>query len=112
MDWAFAVACENGYIDIFKFLIENKVDVHEGNDYPLMLASYGGHIEMVKILLKMGANVHRNNNLVFGWAVDNEEVSAKTQLNIVKLLKLYAKKPIERNSNIKKFKKYIYDQTS
>jgi ankyrin repeat protein len=60
---ALLVACEKGYIDIVKELLNASTPV---NGYtvisPLHVAAYWGHIEIVKLLVENGADINDKRN--------------------------------------------------
>lgn len=54
-DSPLSLACDGGYLDIVKMLLEKNADASqcaENGEYPLYLACSGGHIEFVKLLLE------------------------------------------------------------
>ena len=53
---------ENGHLEVVKYLVENKANIHAKNDYALRLASGNGHLEVVKYLVENGANIHAKND--------------------------------------------------
>lgn len=58
-------ACENGYLDVVKNLLEknNNVNIrNKDNNTPLIHACFGGHYEITKLLLDNGALVNVHNN--------------------------------------------------
>ena len=52
----------NGYLEIVKFLVENRANIHADDDDALRLASGVGHLEVVKYLVEHGANIHAEND--------------------------------------------------
>ena len=54
------IACEKGYLDIVKMLVEVGGDVNVNDGEPLMQASFRGYIEIVKYLLDNGANPYKS----------------------------------------------------
>ena len=53
--------CENGHLEIVKYLVENGANINEKNkdgDTPLICASINGHLEIVKYLCQNGDNVN------------------------------------------------------
>lgn len=55
------IACEKGYLDIVKFLIENGADVNakdKGGNPPLICAAMFNSIYIVKLLIENGADIN------------------------------------------------------
>lgn len=55
---ALVSACEEGYTELVKLLLEKGADIHTEESNSLRRASKHGHIEIVKLLLENGANIH------------------------------------------------------
>jgi len=68
-------------LEVIKELVNEGVNVHVNDDYPLRWASNNGHLEIVKYLVSVGAKVHDCNDAAIRWA------DAKGYLEIVKYLK-------------------------
>jgi hypothetical protein len=60
-DYELLRACENGYLDVVKYCIENGADVHVEDDHALIWSAYRGNLEVVKCLVEYGADIHANN---------------------------------------------------
>ncbi len=82
-------ACNNGRLDIFKFLLNEavrlniKIDIHKKHDMMLCYACLGGHIDVVKFILEYTKNETteiRITDELFVWPC------ATGKLEIVKLL--------------------------
>jgi len=82
-DWPLKNACDNGYYEITKLLIDNGANVHHFSDYALRHASFHGYYKIVKLLLDAGADVHAANDEPLRWA------RGERHTEIVKLLKQY-----------------------
>jgi ankyrin repeat protein len=52
----FSNMCRFGKLEMVKNLLSEGADVHEGDDYPLRIASCYGHLDVIKLLLAHGAN--------------------------------------------------------
>jgi ankyrin repeat protein len=59
---AVQLASQNGHIDMVKYLISQGADINAGGNHVVSLASWGGHLEMVKFLVSQGANVNASDN--------------------------------------------------
>ena len=55
-------ASKNGHLEVVKYLVENKANIHAQNDEALRLASENGHLEVVKYLVENKANIHAQND--------------------------------------------------
>lgn len=80
-------ASEFGHIDIVKYLISEKANVHVRNDSPLQIAAEKGHIDIVKYLIKSNAKINANNNVALRSAarhghIDIVEYLVKKGANI------------------------------
>ena len=56
----FELACENNYISIAKYLLNNGANIEYNNGRPLRIACVNDHIDVVKFLVKNGASVNNN----------------------------------------------------
>ena len=61
-DYAVRYACENGHLDVVKYLVEFGADIHTNDNYAVKWASKNGHLDVVKYLVKLGANIHANDD--------------------------------------------------
>lgn len=77
---AFQMACQNGYLDTVKFLLEQKALPHEYNEQAFRMASANGHLEVVKCLLNKRVDLNANHDEAFRAAVQNGH------LDVVQLL--------------------------
>jgi len=80
-------ACENGYLDIVKYLVEHDANIHAWNDLALRQACHNGHFSIVKYLVEEGANIHAENDSALRFS------SERGHLDIVKYL-------VEEGANI------------
>lgn len=55
---AMSIACEEGYLEIVKLLLENGANIHRRHDIALEKACLGEHVHVAEFLLQNGANVH------------------------------------------------------
>lgn len=55
---ALTLACCGGFTDVADYLIKNGADIELGASTPLMEAAQEGHMDLVKFLLENRANVH------------------------------------------------------
>lgn len=92
-------ACLHGRLEYVKCLVAKGVDVHIGDEAPLILASYKGHVEIVKILLANGADVHACNDTPLHEAVD------KGHVEIIKLL-------LANGANVHALKVHVIEWTA
>lgn len=58
---AMGIACEEGYLEIVKLLLENGANIHRKHDIALEKACLRKHIHIAEFLLQNGANVHARN---------------------------------------------------
>ena len=72
-------ACENGHIDIVKYLVEQGADIHAESDKALVLASQFNHFEVVKYLVENGAD--KNNDEALRLARRNGHLRIIEYLN-------------------------------
>ena len=93
IDYAFQIACINGYLDIVKCLVKYGANINTRDNYSLRWASYNGHLDVVKYLIDHGANIKSNKNVSLRWA------SESGHIKIVELL-------IERGADIHTFNEW------
>lgn len=68
-----AAIVENGHFEILRLLLDkDPIQVHEGDDYPLILAAEHGLTAMVGLLLEYGANIHARDDYALKMAACNE----------------------------------------
>ena len=73
-------SARKGYWDIVKFLIAEGCDIHADDDLVLKLSAKNGHLDIVKFLVELGANIHVDNDYALRWS------ARKGHLDIVKFL--------------------------
>ena len=60
------VACQNGHIEVVKYLVEHGANINKGNNNnnatPLDIACEKGHEKVVKYLVEHGAYIHEGDN--------------------------------------------------
>jgi hypothetical protein len=61
-DLALTRACQYGRLEVVKYLVEKGVDIHADNQWFLQSACEYGHLEVVKYLVEKGADVHAQND--------------------------------------------------
>lgn len=76
----FITACSTGNLEIVKFLILNKANIHDTSEKPLIEACRNEHLEVVKILVSNGADIHTCNDFPLSLARE------KGNLDIIKYL--------------------------
>jgi ankyrin repeat protein len=79
------VGC-NGYLEILKYLVENGINIHEGEESCFRQACYYGQLEIVKYLVENGANIRVRDDEGLIWACDGRGISEDKKLAIVKYL--------------------------
>nr|WBF70290.1 putative ankyrin repeat protein [Megavirus caiporensis] len=52
------LASSRGYYNVVKLLIENGIDIHIDNDFPVRLASNHRYLDIVGLLIENGANIN------------------------------------------------------
>jgi FOG: Ankyrin repeat len=67
-DLALQWACKNGHLEVTKFLVEKGANIHVYNDWALKLACSKNHLEVAKFLVDKGANIHADNDCALAWA--------------------------------------------
>lgn len=70
-DFALRLAAKGGYLDVIKYLVEQKADIRVDNDYVLCCAAMNGHLEIIKYLVKLGANIHAWSECPLRFAASN-----------------------------------------
>jgi ankyrin repeat protein len=80
---AFGTACEYGYLEVVKLLLENGAQIHSYSDYALHWACSEGHVEVVKLLISEFETIPELHN-AFICACNGY------YLDIVKVLKPFA----------------------
>ena len=61
------IACQNGHIEIVKYLVEHGADINKRNNdgwSPLLIVCFNGHIEIVKYLMEHGADIKDKDRVV------------------------------------------------
>jgi hypothetical protein len=62
-------ACENGHLEVVKYLAEHDNDIRYERDWALLAASNFHQMEIVKYLLVNGADIHVGNDIVLRTAI-------------------------------------------
>ena len=70
-DYALISACQNGHLDIVKYLLKQGADIHVRNDLALRQASRKGHLKVVKYLVEQGANIYAEDAAALHKATQN-----------------------------------------
>ncbi|AGC01786.1 ankyrin repeat protein [Acanthamoeba polyphaga moumouvirus] len=70
-NYAFRVACCNGYYDICQILLSKKYQTKMDYEYAFTVACSNGHLEIAKLLVKYGVDIKTYNNQAFIWAYCN-----------------------------------------
>lgn len=65
------LSCQNGFLNIVEFLIENNADIHICNDNAILTATRNGHLKIVKYLIRSGMNLQSLNDVLLEACVDN-----------------------------------------
>ena len=65
-------ASQDGHLDIVNYLVENGANIHAKNDHSLIKASGNGHLDVVRYLIEQGANIHAQNDAAIQSAIRNE----------------------------------------
>jgi hypothetical protein len=86
-DYPLRWAIEKGYLDTVKFLVKNGADIHAFKGYALRLAADYDYLDIVKFLVKRGVDVHAWNDRAICMA------ASRGHLDIVKFL-------VENGANI------------
>lgn len=68
---AFKSACNEGYLDVVKYLTSKGINVSFDNNYAIRSASYDGYLEMVEFLTSKGADVNADNGGALKWSSKN-----------------------------------------
>ena len=61
-------ASENGQLEVVKYLVETRSDIHVYGDFPLRIACKNGHFEVVKYLIENGADPSAYGGQALRWA--------------------------------------------
>jgi len=64
-DYAFKKSVKKGYFNIFKYLIENGVDIHTDNDYALRTSVKKGRGKFIEYLSNNGVKVEQDKQINF-----------------------------------------------
>jgi hypothetical protein len=70
IDGYLIMTCENGQLEILKYLVSLGANPCATNDDPLISASEYGHLETVKYLIEQGADITAQNNISIYLAVE------------------------------------------
>lgn len=70
-NYALGLACENGHIDVARYMLENGADILSDDGFALRMASQSGQLDMVKFLIEHGADATCLNNSAVRHANDN-----------------------------------------
>ncbi|AQN68743.1 ankyrin repeat protein [Saudi moumouvirus] len=89
------LACRDGHLEIVKYLVKKGADIHVNDDYTLRLACEYGHLKIVKYLVKKGANIFSKNNDPLRKALEKRNLEVATFL-VEKGARVYAKSDIIR----------------
>lgn len=65
------IASEKNNIEIVKYLVEHCADIHIGEDHPLKMSISHNNIELTKYLISNGADVKSKNNYMIKWSATN-----------------------------------------
>ena len=86
-DVVFVWACRRGHIEMVKWLQTLGVNINSIDDYAFRCVCEDGHIEIAKWLYSLGVNINASNDYAFRWACLNGHIE------IVKWLIEINKKP-------------------
>lgn len=73
--------CETGNLEKLKKLNYNKIDIHDGYEYAFEMACENGHLDVVKYLIWLGENGHGKINIhdryrsIFRYTCSNKHLS-------------------------------------
>jgi len=70
----------NENFEILKYLLNNRVNIHDQNDKPLITALKNNHLKLIKFLIENGADIHARDDKVL------INISSMGNLEIVKYL--------------------------
>ncbi|PVZ96943.1 hypothetical protein BB558_007123, partial [Smittium angustum] len=93
--YAFILACRNGYFGIVQYLTKNGSDTRIDNDYALRVASEYGSLTIVNYLVKNKTDIHANGGDAWNWASVNGHIGVIKYLGDLGLSN-YSPKPISR----------------
>ena len=94
----FNKACQQGYTDVIKFLIDNGFYFHYHQEFALRSSVWSNRIDVVRLLLEEGADVHADDENALGAALENYMIQ-DTSIDMIKLLLDYGATPKKRDYN-------------
>ena len=62
------ISSKRGNLSVFKYLADNGVDIHIGDEYPLIIAVKNGHLSIVEYLVENDADIHAEDELPLNMA--------------------------------------------
>jgi hypothetical protein len=65
-------ACENNHLPVVQYLIASGADIHARQDLALREAAKRNYFDIVKFLLSSGGDVHAKNDIIFSFINDEE----------------------------------------
>lgn len=99
INMALTIAASNGYLDSFKFLLEEGADIHTHYNYAIRWSAAHGHLEIVKLILEKVADIHKMKELAMialKWASNAGHFDVvKFILDLVGLVNKFDIEPIK-----------------